>query len=147
MNAQLLEKSRYTMPRKTSVDQSQLLPFAQWLVQNIERRGCTIQRVADIADMHVSQLHKIIKSYAPAYAQYQRPGYEKTVLIGNFFDDLPGALLAAGFTSEPPLHKTLPSSVIEFFDGTVPPEERDFVLKLIERMGDARLRIPSGLGK
>ena len=51
---------------------------------------------------------------------------------------LPGS---AGFSS------TTPPSVIEFFDGTVPPEERDFVLKLIERMGEARMRIPTHLGK
>ena len=147
MNAQLLEKTRYTMPRKPNVDQTQLLPFAKWLMQNIDRRGYTVQSVADYADMHVSQLHKIIKSYAPAYAQYQRPGYEKTVLIGKLFSDVPGALLAAGFTTAPPEPTPIPSSVIEFYEGDVTPEERAFVEQTIAMIGNARMRLPTRLGQ
>lgn len=77
-----------------------LLPFAKWLWQNIQRRGYSVKRVADYAGMHDSHLHKIIKSYLPQYAEYPRPGYEKTVLIGQLFSDVPGALLAAEYTSE-----------------------------------------------
>jgi hypothetical protein len=46
----------------------------------------------------LSQIHKIIKSYEPRYAAYQRPGYEKTVAIGEYLHDLRGALENAGYT-------------------------------------------------
>lgn len=104
MYAQLLESPRVLMARKPSVDETKLLPFARWLVENINRRGWSVQRVADHADMHVSQLHKIIKSYLPTYSQYQRPGYDKTVAIGRLFNDVRGALESAGYedlTSSP----------------------------------------------
>ena len=89
------------MARKSNVNLASLLPFAAWLVQKIERRGYSMQRVADAADMHVSHLHKIVKSYLPGYSQYQRPGYEKTVLIGQLFDDVQGALESAGYEVQP----------------------------------------------
>lgn len=85
------------MARNSTVDEAKLLPFAAWLMKNIQHRGCTIQQVADHAEMHVSQLHKIIKSYNPNYSQYQRPGYEKTVLIGEMFGDVGGALVSARY--------------------------------------------------
>ena len=51
---------------------------------------------------------------------------------------LPGS---AGFSP------TTPTSVIEFFDGVVSKEEQDFVIKTIELIGKARLRIPTHLGQ
>ena len=51
---------------------------------------------------------------------------------------LPGS---AGFSP------TTPPSVIEFFDGVVSKEEQDFVIKTIELIGKARLRIPTHLGQ
>ena len=93
----LLETTGSNMGRRPTLDESKLLPFAAWLMAHIQRRGYTVQRVADHADMHVSQLHKIIKSYHPVYRQYQRPGYEKTVLIGQLFGDVQGALVSAGY--------------------------------------------------
>ena len=85
------------MPRRSTLNDALLLPFARWLIPNIVRRGYSVKRVADHAGMDVSQLHKIIKSYLPQYAEYQRPGYEKTVLIGELFDDVSGALAAADY--------------------------------------------------
>ena len=85
------------MARKPNADEAKMLPFAAWLVQNIAHRGYTVQRVADHAGMHVSHLHKIIKSYLPIYSQYPRPGYEKTVMIGKLFGDVRGALESAGY--------------------------------------------------
>lgn len=90
---------RNPMPRTTKVDDALLLPFAKWLMPNITRRGYSVKRVADHAGMDVSHLHKIIKSYLPQYSEYQRPGYEKTVLIGELFDDVSGALAAADYPS------------------------------------------------
>ena len=101
MYAQLIERPSSIMARKSNVDLALLLPFAAWLVKNIERRGCSMQCVADAADMHVSHLHKIVKSYLPGYSQYQRPGYEKTVLIGQLFGDVKGALESAGYEVQP----------------------------------------------
>lgn len=86
------------MARPPKVDESRLSLFARWLSDNARRRGYSVQRMADHAEMHVSHLHKILKSYLPQYAQYQRPGYEKTVLIGELFGDVPGALRSAGYT-------------------------------------------------
>ena len=87
-----------TMPRTSNVDETRMLPFAKWLWGNIRRRGYSVQRVADHAGMHASQLHKILKSYLPQYAEYQRPGYEKTVLIGDLFGDVLGALVSAHYS-------------------------------------------------
>ena len=86
------------MARPSTIEYDKLSDFARWLVDHITRRGTSVQRVAEVAEMHVSQLHKIIKSYKPEYAKYRRPGYEKTVTIGRWFDDVNGALESAGFT-------------------------------------------------
>ena len=42
---------------------------------------------------------------------------------------------------------SVPTSVIEFFDGVVSEEEQAFVLKTIEMISNARSRIPTHLGK
>ena len=66
-------------------------------MENVNRRGWSIQRVADQVDVNVIQLHKIIKSYLPQYTQYQRLGYEKTMTIGKLFGDVEGALKSADY--------------------------------------------------
>jgi hypothetical protein len=85
------------MARTSTIDETRLLPFAKWLMENVNRHGWSIQRVADQVDVNVSQLHKIIKSYLPQYTQYQRLGYEKTMAIGKLFGDVEGALKSADY--------------------------------------------------
>ena len=116
-----IESYRSPMARKSTLNELLLTPFAKWLWGNINRRGFTVQRVADEAGMHVSHLHKVLKSYLPLYAEYQRPGYEKTVLIGQLFHDVPGALRSAGYT--PP--ETAPETAAEAAGHEITMEELD----------------------
>lgn len=85
------------MARPVTYEFDKMSPFAKWLVKRMDDVGTNANRVADHVGMHVSQLHKIIKSYRPNYASYQRPGYERTRAIGELLGDVEGALRTAGF--------------------------------------------------
>ena len=151
MSALLLE-SRYIMRGKQSAPRE--VPFAKWLYEERSSRGLTMVVLAGRAGVSHPRIVQLEKGDSPSRDMVARLA---SGLSGDDPDEHTSAALlnaglnAAGFASVQPepsaLKSHTPTSVIEFFDGTVPPEERDFVLKLIERMGDARLRIPSGLGK
>ena len=147
MSALLLE-SRYIMRGKQSAPRE--APFAKWLYEERSSRGLTMVVLAGRAGVSHPRIVQLEKGDSPSRDMVARLA---SGLSGDDPDEHTSAALlnaglnAAGFTSEPPLHKPLPSSVIEFFDGTVSKEEKDFVLKTIEMISSARSRIPSGLGK
>ncbi len=88
------------MARTAITDFDKMTPFAQWLTRRIGETGKNVNQVAVHVGMSPSQLHKIIKSYKPHYAQYQRPGYEKTKAIGIYLGDVAGALATANYEDE-----------------------------------------------
>jgi hypothetical protein len=85
------------MARTSKLDYDKLSPFAKWLVNRAKEKDVSFVELSSNVDMSLSQLHKIIKSYEPRYNAYQRPGYEKTVAIGQYLEDLRGALENAGY--------------------------------------------------
>ncbi len=86
------------MPRRTTTDETRLIGFGKWLIPYLKRRGWTVNRLADAVGMDAGHLGKIVKAYEPQYSSYTRPGYENTVLIGELFGDVAGALAAAGYS-------------------------------------------------
>jgi hypothetical protein len=86
------------MARISKADVNQMSQFASWLVSETTKQGKTLAEMAEFSNISTSQLHKILKSYEPRYAGYRRPGYEKTVAIGEFLGDVRTALEFAGYS-------------------------------------------------
>ncbi len=85
------------MARIAVTDFNKMSAFGKWITLRLAETGKNVNQVADHVGMSPSQLHKIIKSYKPQYAAYQRPGYERTKAIGIFLGDVSGALAAANY--------------------------------------------------
>jgi phage repressor protein C with HTH and peptisase S24 domain len=73
--------------------------FATWLLRHVSASGATLRRTALDLGIDYTFLYKVANSHKSGYAQYRRLGYANTVRLGRHFDDVSGALRAAGFES------------------------------------------------
>lgn len=85
------------MRQESKLDASRMSEFARWMLLRIKQRGTSITTLAEQAGVDKSYLYKVLKSYLPQYRQYKRPGFDRTVRIGQVLGDVPGAVRAAGY--------------------------------------------------
>ena len=141
--------------RQRQTSKSETTVFGEWLREARAGRGYTMEALAEIADTAAAVISNLERGTRnPSRGMVRRLA---AALTSPAADDhtaealLNSGLKAAGFATAPTdataTTISVPTSVIEFFDGVVSEEEAAFVLKTIEMISNARSRIPSGLGK
>ena len=141
--------------RQRQVNTTKTTDFGAWLRHERSAFGLTMEMLserADTAPAVVSNLERGTRN--PSRTMVTRIA---AALSGPGADEHTSAALlnaglnAAGFASAQPepsaVKSPIPTSVIEFFDGTVSDEEMAYVEKTIAMIGNARMRLPARLGQ
>ena len=142
--------------------------FGAWLKQIIKAAGVPLTELSRLSGIAYPNLNAIVNSGAKGKPiQPEEPTMVKliTALIAlNIIEDENDAWIEAGYrpqgytlAKESQIRYSLnnpgspispvPTSVLEFFDGTVSDEEMAFVEKTIALIGSARMRLPARLGQ
>ena len=141
--------------------------FGAWLKQIIKAAGIPLTELSRLSGIAYPNLNAIVNSGAKG-KPIQPEEVTMVKIIDalksmNVIEDENDAWIEAGYRPQgytlakesdvrlpgsvgnPP--SPIPSSVIEFYDGDVTPEERAFVEQTIALIGNARLRLPTRLGQ
>ena len=140
--------------------------FGAWLKQIIKDAGIPLTELSRLSGIAYPNLNAIVNSGAKGKPiQPEEPTMVKIIdalKAMNVIEDENDAWIEAGYRPKgytlakesdvrlpgsAGFSSTTPPSVIEFFDGVVSEEEATFVIKTIELIGKARLRIPTHLGQ